>query len=194
MVAGRRRFVSALNVEIAARVVIYLLYTCGWLLTSIFFIRRLLLCSLYYSRFARLNSVLTYSPKTHGGKKETRKKKLTLNTMKIGDRFHPFIRQILLIFFFWFYVRRSTMRVTMSWHFFFNGERRRRYEIWSSSHWVSFISPKSHGGTKLPMRPHVVAEKKNDQMRKRNLFIFFFFIVKSGTVVGGWWMSFIDGI
>lgn len=129
---------SALNVEIAARVVIYLLYTCGWLagwlLTSIFFIRRLLLCSLYYSRFARLNSVLTYSPKTHGGKKETRKKKLSLNTMKIGDRFHPFIRQILLIFFFWFYVRRSTMRVTMSWHFFFNGERRRRFTKYDPHH------------------------------------------------------------
>lgn len=191
MVAGRRRFVSALNVEIAARVVIYLLYTCGWLLTSIFFIRRLLLCSLYYSRFARLNSVLTYSPKTHGGKKETRKKKLSLNTMKIGDRFHPFIRQILLIFFFWFYVRRSTVRVTMSWHLFFNGERRKKvYEIWSSSHWVS--SPKSHGGTKLPMRPHVAVGREKT-IRWGNG-ISFFFIVKSGIVVGGWWMSFIDGI
>lgn len=176
MVAGRRRFVSALNVEIAARIVIYLLYTCGWLLTSIFFIRRLLLCSLYYSRFARLNSVLTYSPKTHGGKKETRKKKLSLNTMKIGDRFHPFIRQILLIFFFWFYVRRSTMRVTMSWHFFFNGERRRRFTKYDPHHIGFRFQPKKSRRNEVANEATRRSWKKNDQMRKRNLFIFFFLL------------------
>ena len=55
---------------------IYYIHVAGWLLTSIFFIRRLLLCSLYYSRFARLNSVLTYSPKTHLGKKRNKKEKV----------------------------------------------------------------------------------------------------------------------
>ena len=105
--------------------------------------------------------------------------------MKIGDRFHPFIRQVLLIFFFWFNVRRSTMRATMSWPGSSSGtcSLMEKEEVGLRNMILITLgvvfSHKSHGGTKLPMRPHVAVEKKKkkknpkkDQMRKRNLFIF----------------------
>ena len=51
------------------------------------------------------------------------------------------------------------------------------------------FSHKSHGGTKLPMRPHVAVEKKKKNPKKRSdeeTEFIYFFIVKSGIVVGGW--------